>query len=71
MKIIDTIQKLIDEMAVFSEISKEIPPPYNVILNQKIFSINAYLSKILTLETEQQTNEKQNLDSDFKTDSEN
>ena len=67
MTTINTVQKIFDEMAVFSEISKDIPPPYNVILNKKIFSINAYLSKILTLETDFQNSEKQNLTSDLLT----
>lgn len=41
-----TIQKLQKELAVISEISKEIPLPYKTIIDSKIIGLNAYLKKI-------------------------
>lgn len=41
-----TIQKLQKELAVISEISKEIPLPYKTIIDAKIIGFNVYLKKI-------------------------
>lgn len=65
MKTIEIIQKLMDEMAVFSEIAKEMPHPYKTIIDNKILGFNLYLSKVLTIETENQNNEMQNITSDL------
>ena len=70
MNTIDTIYNLADEIAVIEEISKEIPLPYKVIITRKIVDFNAYLAKILTIETES-NHELQNLGSDLLTELEN
>ena len=41
-----TIQKLQKELAIISEISKDIPLPYKTIIDAKIIGFNAYLKKI-------------------------
>ena len=70
MSTINTIHKLADEIAVISEISKEMPLPYKSIITRKIVDFNAYLAKILTIETES-NHELQNLGSDLLTELEN
>lgn len=71
MEIKILIQKLQDELAIIAEISKEIPLPYKVIIDRKIIGFNAYLSKVLTIETESYNNELQNYASDLLTELEN
>lgn len=66
MNTINTIHKLADEMAVIAEILKEMPLPYKTIITNKITGFNAYLAKILTIETES-NNYFQNLGSDLLT----
>lgn len=56
MNTIDTIYKLVDEMAVIAEISKELPRPYKNIIDIQIIGFKVYLSKILTIETEGEIN---------------
>ena len=70
MSTINTIHKLADEIAVISEISKEMPLPYKSIITRKIVDFNAYLAKILTIETES-NNYFRNLGSDLLTELEN
>lgn len=70
MSTIDIIQKIADEIAVIREISKELPQPYSVIVNQKIIDFNSYLAKALTLETENNS-VLQNYASDLLTELEN
>lgn len=67
MQTIKTVHKLIDELATIAEISKEIPLPYKVIIDRKIIGFNAYLSKVLTIETENHNSELQNYTSDLLT----
>lgn len=66
MSTINTIHKLADEMAIIAEISKEMPLPYKSIITRKIVDFNAYLAKILTIETENNS-ELQNHASDLLT----
>ena len=66
MNTINTIHKIADEMAVINEISKEMPLPYKSIITRKIVDFNAYLAKILTIETES-NHELQKLGSDLLT----
>lgn len=67
MKTADTIQKLIDETAVFSVLVQDVPEPYKNVINSKIQDINDYLAKILTIETESYNTEFQNYASDILT----
>lgn len=67
MQTINTIQKLQDELAIIAEISKEIPLPYKVIIDRKIIAFNAYLSKVLTIETKIHNDELQNYASELLT----
>ena len=67
MKTINTVKKLQDELATIAEISREIPLPYKVIIERKIIGFNAYLSKVLTIETEIHNDELQNYASDLLT----
>lgn len=66
MNTVNTIHKLADEMAIISEISKEMPLPYKSIITRKIIDFNAYLAKILTIETER-NHELQKFGSDLLT----
>ncbi len=67
MKTIETIQKLIDETAVFSVLGQELPEPYKTIISKKTAVFDAYLSEILTNETERYNTELQNYASDLLT----
>lgn len=58
MQTIETIRDLLDEMPVLSEISKNLPFPYNVVIEQKIKEFNAYLSDAHTNELERQEKKK-------------
>lgn len=52
METINTIRDLLDETPILTEISKDLPFPYSIIINQKIKELNAYLVEIHTLELE-------------------
>lgn len=52
METINTIRDLLDETPILTEISKALPFPYSIIINQKIKELNAYLVEIHTLELE-------------------
>lgn len=67
MKAIETIKKLIDEMAVFSVLAQELPEPYKTTVSKKSAVFDAYLSEILTIETERYNTELQNYASDLLT----
>lgn len=62
---IDSIQKLIDEMAVFSVLVQELSEPYKTTISKKSKVLNAHLSEILTIETEKYNAELQNYASDL------
>ena len=50
MQTINTIRELLDEIPTLSEISKDLPFPYNTIINQKIKEFTIYLEEIHTKE---------------------
>lgn len=62
---IDSIQKLIDEMAVFSVLVQELSEPHKTTISKKSKVLNAHLSEILTIETEKYNAELQNYASDL------
>jgi len=67
MKAIEIIKKLIDETAVFSVLVQELPEPYKTTISKKSEVFDAYLSEILTIETEKYNAELQNYASDLLT----
>lgn len=57
-KTIHTIQELLDEVATMKVINEDLPVKYSFVVLQYLQKLEDYLSKILTLETEQTTNLK-------------
>lgn len=57
-KTIHTIQELLDEVATMKAIKEDLPVKYGFMVLQLLQGLEDYLSKILTLETEQTTNHK-------------
>lgn len=57
-KTIHTIQELLDEVATMKAIKEDLPVKYGFMVLQLLQGLEDYLSKILTLETEQTPNHK-------------
>lgn len=57
-KTIQTIQELLDEVATMKAIKEDLPVKYGFMVLQLLQGLEDYLSKILTLETEQTPNPK-------------
>lgn len=53
-----TIQELLDEVATMKAIKEDLPVKYGFMVLQLLQRLEDYLSKILTLETEQTPNPK-------------
>ena len=60
MKTLKIIRELLDEIPIVIEISKDLPFPYNIVIEQKTKEFNAYLIEINSLETEKYNSELQN-----------